>query len=45
MMRGEIEMNKGLSIATLAIGALITMLGTAIVAISVASMTHQKLEF
>ena len=37
-------MNNGLSIATLSLGALITMLGTAIVAISVAGMT-QKIEF
>lgn len=44
IMRGE-TMNRGLSIATLALGALITMLGTAIVAVSVASMGHQKMEF
>ena len=38
-------MNRGLSIATLSLGALITMLGTAIVAVSVASMGHSKMEF
>ncbi len=38
-------MNKGLSIATLALGALITMLGTAIVAISVASFSQSRMEF
>lgn len=45
VMRGEKNMNKGLSITTLALGALITMLGTAIVAISVAGMSHHKMEF
>ncbi len=38
-------MNRGLSIATLSLGALITMLGTAIVAVSVASMSQSKMEF
>ena len=38
-------MNKGLNIAALTLGGLVTMLGTAIVAISIVGMSRSKMEF
>lgn len=38
-------MNKGLSIAALTLGGLVTLIGTAIVAISVVSLSRTKMEF
>ena len=38
-------MKKGLTIATLALGGIVTMIGTAIVAISIVGMSRSKMEF